>query len=523
MAEGAARTQRATTRRNGKVIAMQQHDLRLEVRGLVKRYGRQHALKGVDLQIRAGEVVALLGQNGAGKSTLVKALSGLVKADDGSIKVDGQTVDLSNSKESQRAGIAVVQQEISAVRTMTVAENLVLGQITAPPIWIRRRLESSARRLLATVGLEALDPRTELGDLSVAEAQLVEIARVISRDARIVIFDEPTAALSDSDVARVLGVVRRLSAEGRAVIYVTHRLNEVFEIADRVAIFREGECQGIIDVKELDVDQIVERMIGRPQKDIYPEPGALERVVLSINELAIPGMREPISLDVRAGEILGLCGQIGGGSELLLRGLAGMVRGVAGTVSVDGFPLNLRNRRSGIRAGVAYCSSERKLDGIFAHLSVKDNLSSPWLTSVARRGVVSRRGETSKALEAARAFTLDVRRMNSPVGTLSGGNQQKVALGKWLGTQPRVLLVEEPTRGVDVGARAEIYAHLRKLSQTGMAVIISSSDTSEVLGLSDTVGSFYAGHLTGVGPRKDWTEADLLRKVVHHEIVGTSR
>ncbi len=475
------------------------------------------------MTVRAGEVVALLGQNGAGKSTLVKVLSGLVRPDRGSVAIDGECVTFSCSKDSQRAGVAVVQQEISAVRTMTVAENLVLGQITAPNVWGRRRLEAQARRLLVAVGLDDLDPRTEIGELSVAEAQLVEIARVIARDAKVVIFDEPTAALADADVARVLGVVRRLAAEGRAVVYVTHRLNEVFEIADRVAIFRGGESQGMSDIRDLSVDDIVERMIGRAQNEIYPPPGCRGATVLALDELVVPGLREPITLEVRAGEILGLCGQIGGGSDLLLRAVAGMVRGVAGQVLVDGAPVTLRSRRAGIRAGVAYCSSDRKLDGIFAHLSMRDNLSSPWLSSVARRGVVSRRDESLKAVESARAFTLDIERLDAPVGTLSGGNQQKVALGKWLGAAPRVLLVQEPTRGVDVGARAEIYAHLRKLSGSGVAIVMSSSDTSEVLGLSDVVGSFYAGQLTRLGPRDTWTETDLLRSVVHHEVEGQAR
>jgi ribose transport system ATP-binding protein len=491
---------------------------RLEATGISKSYGAISALSDVNVAIAPGEVLALLGENGAGKSTFVKILSGLIVPDEGTILTDGEEVQITSMNASQAAGIAVVQQEFSTVGTLTVAENLVLGQRGAPWWWGPRRLDASARAILARVGLEGLDPRTLVENLSVAEMQLLEIARVLARDAKIVIFDEPTAALSDAEIERVLAVVRRLAAEGRSIIYVTHRLGEVFEIADKVVIFRNGRSQPGQAVGALTVDKVVTQMIGRELGDLYPDRSArLGDVVLSAKGIKVAGMRGAVDLEVREGEILGLTGQLGSGTAEIMKAIAGTADVLAGDIQLDGAPLDVRSRSRGIARGVAYCSPDRKKDGIFAGISIRRNLSSPWLRRVTRLGFVDRRKESSAATISATQFAIDKSRMNTPVGHLSGGNQQKVAVGKWLGVQPRVLLVEEPTRGVDVGARAEIYAQLRKLSDSGMAVIVSSSDTNEVLGISDTIATYYRGAQTAHKPADQWTEPELVREVMHRE------
>jgi ribose transport system ATP-binding protein len=490
---------------------------RLAVSGVTKTYGRVRALDDVSFEVRAGEVMALLGQNGAGKSTLVKILSGLVQPDGGEIRIDGAPVGLGTSKRAQEAGVAVVQQEISAVRSMTVSENLVLGQLDAPWLWTRRRLAARARELLDRVGLGDLDPGTRIEELSVAEMQLVEVARVLAREARIVIFDEPTAALSDVEIERVLTLVRTLADTGHSVIYVTHRLGEVFRVCERVTVFRSGQSQPAEPTDQLDVHAVVKKMIGREPEALYPNRGKPADVVLEVDGLTAPGLSRPVSLRVRAGEILGLTGQLGSGAGVVVKALAGEAPGAAGDVALDGERLSLRRRAAGAARGVAYCSSDRKRDGFFANLSMARNLSSPWISRVAAQGVISGRREVDVATRAAVSFALDPGRMRSPVGLLSGGNQQKVALGKWLGASPRVLLVEEPTRGVDVGARAEIYARLRALCDEGMAIVVATSDTEEVLGLSDTVAAFYAGRLTTLRPAEDWSEGDLLRAVMHED------
>jgi len=491
-------------------------ELRLLAKNVSKTYGAVRALRDVTFELRAGEVMALLGENGAGKSTIVKVISGLIRPDKGTIEIDGAPADISTSQLSQQAGIAVVQQEYSTVGTMSVAENLVLGQSTAPKWWSRRSLNASARALLDRVGLSDLDPRTPVEDLSVAEMQLVEIARVLARDAKIVIFDEPTAALSDAEIVRVLDVVRRLASEGRSIVYVTHRLGEVFEVADRVTIFRNGQSSEPIAIDQLDVKSVVEKIIGRELGDMYPPVAeSLGDVLLEVTDLMAPGLREPVTVSVRAGEILGITGQLGSGTAEFVQTLAGVHPKLAGSVRLNGAEADLRSRRAGIKQGIAYCSADRKRNGIFSGISILRNLSSPWLDRVSTIGVVRTAKEADIAGQTARQFAIDARRMGSSVGTLSGGNQQKVVLGKWIGIQPTVLLVEEPTRGVDVGARAEIYRKLRELCNEGLGIIVSSSDTNEVFGLCDTVATFYRGALTNVRARSEWTEPELVKEVMH--------
>ena len=491
---------------------------RLSVRRLSKRYGNVQALAEVDFELRAGEVMALLGENGAGKSTLVKVLSGLVQPDAGTIEVDGSAADLFPSARSQAAGVAVVHQEYSSVPTMTVAENLVLGQAGVSALWWPGRLNARARKLLRSVGLDHIDPRTAVETLSVAEKQLLEIARLLVRDARILIFDEPTAALADREIERVLAVIKRLAGEGRSIIYVTHRLPEVFRIADRITVFRNGRSLPARPTSELDVDAVITMMLGRDLETMFPERGRLgDAPLLRVEGLLAAGLSEPVSFSVRPGEIVGLTGQLGSGTSNLVEALAGMLPPRAGRVFLGGEEISLRSRAATLQRGIAYCSADRKHDGIFAERPIRENLSSPWIRSVAPGGFISARRERDRAHEIAARFAIDVKRMGSAVGTLSGGNQQKVAVGKWLGTEPRIMLLDEPTRGVDIGARAEIYQRLRDLCAAGLGIIVASSDTAEVLGLSDTIATFYRGRLTGMRPQAEWTEDALIREVMHQE------
>jgi ABC-type sugar transport system ATPase subunit len=491
---------------------------RLLVRRLSKRYGNVQALAEVDFELRAGEVMALLGENGAGKSTLVKVLSGLVQPDAGVIEIDGRPTELYPSARSQAAGVAVVHQEYSSVPTMTVAENLVLGQAGTSALWLPRRLNARARELLSFVGLDHVDPRLPVERLSVAEKQLLEIARLLVRDARILIFDEPTAALADREIERVLAVIKRLAGEGRSIIYVTHRLPEVFRIADRVTVFRNGRSLPARPTRELNVDAVITMMLGRDLETMFPERGTLgEEPLLRVEALIVDGLSEPVSFSVHPGEIVGLTGQLGSGASVVVEALAGMRPVESGRAFLAGEEISLRSRAATLDRGIAYCSADRKRDGIFAGRSIRENLSSPWIRAVAPGGWISGRRERDRAREIAARFAIDVKRLGSPVGTLSGGNQQKVAVGKWLGTAPRVMLLEEPTRGVDIGARAEIYQRLRDLCAGGLGIVVASSDTAEILGLSDTIATFYRGRLTRIRPQAEWTEDALIREVMHQE------
>jgi ribose transport system ATP-binding protein len=474
------------------------------------------ALKEVDFHIAPGEVVALLGENGAGKSTLVKVLSGLIIPDEGTIEFDGELVDLSSSAKSQAAGIAVVQQEYSTVPALSIAENLVLGNAQAPFLWAGRALRERAVALLADVGLSHLDPRTKVDELSVAEMQLLEIARVLSRDAKIVIFDEPTAALSASEAERVLGVVRSLAAKGISVIYVTHRMPEVLAISDRVAIFRNGRSHPSVTTAGASVDKIISLMLGRDLESMFPErTGVFGDERVRLEDAMIAGLNAPVSLTARQGEIVGMIGQLGSGSDLVIKAIASEARVVGGRILIDGSPFEATRRARGIADGIAYVTPDRKRNGIYAGISILRNLSASWLGSVSSGGILNARKEKVRGQECAAAFTVDVNRLGSNVGQLSGGNQQKVVLGRWLGNEPRVFLVEEPTRGVDVGARSDIYAKLRGLCDKGMTVIVVSSDTAEIFGLCDTIATFYHGELVAIRPADDWTEQRLVASVMN--------
>jgi ribose transport system ATP-binding protein len=472
----------------------------------------------VEFELAPGEIMALLGENGAGKSTLVKVLSGLVVPDEGSIEVDGAETVLHPSARSQAAGVAVVHQEYSSVPTMSVAENLLLGQRGVPQLWLPGMLNRRARELLAQVGLDGLDPRTPVEDLSVAETQLIEIARLLARDARILIFDEPTAALTDHEIDRVFEVIRRLASERRSIIYVTHRLAEVFRLTDRVTVFRNGRSLPPQPTSKLDVNEVIKLMLGRELETMFPPREAVAgELALEVDGLLAPGLDEPVSFTARRGEIVGLTGQLGSGASAAVQAIAGRVPRVGGSIRVGGDELRTQRHGEVVRHGVAYCSADRKRDGIFASRSLRENVSSPWLRAVAGAGGwVTRSTERERVSEIANRFAIDTRRLGSAVGTLSGGNQQKVAVSKWLGIQPKVLLLDEPTRGGDVGARAEIYASLRELCSAGLAIVVVSSDMSEVLGLCDTIATFYRGRLTAVAPQEQWTEEGIAREVMHH-------
>jgi ribose transport system ATP-binding protein len=508
------RERRILSAKPGRAIATQPPLLRAT--GISRQFGAIHALREVDFQLRGGEVMALLGENGAGKSTLVKILAGLVRPDAGSIEIEGQEVDLHSPARSRASGIAVVQQELSLVPTLSAAENLAIGGGHVSGLWTRRRLRREAKPFLELVGLGSVDPTTPVESLSVAERQRVEIARLLARQAQILILDEPTAALADAEIERVMQLVRSLAAEGRAVVYVTHRLGEVFQIADRVTVLRNGESQPPVPVAELTFDTLVTRILGRPLEAMFPERAtSVGTPVLELTGVLADGLLEPISLAVGAGEILGLAGQLGSGAARLVRAVAGVQAVKSGQVSVGGRPVATYPIRRSIRAGIAYCSDDRKRDGLFPIRTVTENLTTPALATVAPHGVVVRRREKRLAQELAGFFQIDRRRLDHRAATLSGGNQQKVALGKWLGVRPRVLLVEEPTLGVDVGARAEIYAHLRKLAEDGLAVMFASSDFAEVLGLADTVATFYRGRLVRIAPAEALSAAEVLRDVTH--------
>lgn len=488
----------------------------LRMTKIAKRYGSTVALEEVDFSVERGEVMALLGENGAGKSTLVKLLAGLEAPDSGSIEIEGKPCLLRSPAEAKAAGVGYVAQELSVLEQLSVAENVFLGDSSIGWIQAPRRFARLARPYLERMGLSHIDPLTTVGALSIGERQLVEIARLLSRRARIAILDEPTAALSDTEISKVEVAVKTLASEGCTVIYVTHRLGEVFRLCRRVTILRNSRSFPAVETASLNVDQLIEKMLGRRLDQMFPPRAAsVGENILVASGCMGASLRAPVSLTVRRGEILALAGQVGSGANAVLRLLCGIEPLDQGSIMLGGAPYAPHSLRHAISQGVSFCSDDRKRDGIFAIRTVTENLSAPSLKRISRIGVINGQAEHEFAAELAARFEIDKRHLTRATGNLSGGNQQKVALGKWLGIEPRLLLVEEPTRGVDVGARAEIYRQLRKLADAGVAIIFASSDTQEVIGLADRIATFYRGRMVRVADAARATPESVTRDVTH--------
>ena len=486
----------------------------LTMTNIVKSYGPTQVLEGVSLAVGAGQVMALMGENGAGKSTLVKILAGIEPLDDGTIEIDGRPVSIRSPAQARAAGVGYVAQELSIIDSLSVAENVFLGDASIGIMRSVAKLAALAKPYLARVGLEHIDPMALAEEYSVAERQLVEIARLLSRKARIAILDEPTAALSETEIVRVKAAVRALAAEGCAVIYVTHRMPEVFDLTHRVTVLRNGKSFAAMDTATLSIDTLIEAMLGRQLGKMFPSRAAsLGGEALRLDACLAQGLKAPISLSVRRGEILALAGQVGSGASTILRLLAGVTPIVSGKAYLEGEAYAPDSIADSIASKVVYCSDDRKRDGIFAVRSVPENLTAPALGAISRYQLLSPRLEKGHIRSIAAKFGLEERYFGRLAGNLSGGNQQKVALGKWIGLNPKVLLVEEPTRGVDVGARAEIYRHLRQLADDGLSIIFASSDTQEVLGLADRIATFFHGQLVQIVDADAATPESLTRDV----------
>lgn len=488
-------------------------DIRLWAEGLSKSFGEVVALENADFNLRSGEIMALVGENGAGKSTFVKILCGIYRRDSGVVSVEGKTVDLGTTRRAERAGIAVVQQELSVVPTLSVAENTLLGQPSARYLMSKRQMANQAKSYLDTVELD-VDPSRLAGELPLAEQQMLEIARVVSRDAGVILLDEPTAALSDDDIVRVKKVVLNLAADGRSVVYITHRLGEVFDLADRVTVFRDGRSQDPADVADIDNEELITRMLGRPLVQMFPPRSAgIGDPILEILDLQTEGVNEPVNLQVRKGEILGLAGQLGSGISAILRGASGTQPVRSGVITLDGVEREIRSPAEALANGVAYCSGDRKHDGFFSSRRVTENFTAPGIKQITPMGFLNRRSERRLSSTLASLVSFDRGRLRHRVETLSGGNQQKVTVGKWLGARPQVLLIDEPTRGVDVGARAEIYRSVRELADGGLAVIFASSEMHEIQGLSDSIITFFRGRAVASYRAGEVDHAALIRDI----------
>jgi ribose transport system ATP-binding protein len=477
----------------------------LEMRGIAKRFGGVHALKGVDFELRHGEVHALLGENGAGKSTLINVLSGVFGDYEGTVEVGGEPVRFHRPAQAQAAGVATIHQELDLVPEMTVAENLFLGREPRTRLRLldRGRLHRDARELLEHIGV-AIDPARRLGSLRVGEQQLVEIAKALSLDARILVMDEPTSALADAEVDQLFAVIRDLRARDVGVLYVSHRLEELPAIADRATVLRDGRLAGTVEMGATSRQELIRMMVGQPLGDLFPDAAAqagdellvLERLTVTPRRPR-PGRSEPrgVSLRVRRGEVVGLAGLMGSGRTELLETLygAGSPGQRSGRVLLEGREVEIASPRQALAAGIGFVPEDRKDLGLVLGQSVSTNVTIAALRSFARAGLV-RRGAERRAVDRSMSdLAIKASGRLAAVRTLSGGNQQKVVFAKQLLTRPKLLLLDEPTRGVDVGAKAEIYRLLAGLAADGLGILMASSELPELLGICDRIVVLRAG------------------------------
>ncbi|WP_119292373.1 sugar ABC transporter ATP-binding protein [Streptomyces sp. YIM 130001] len=486
----------------------------LRTEGIRKAFPGVLALDGVDFELRRGEVHALLGENGAGKSTLIKVLSGAHRADAGRITMDGREVRIRGTADAERLGIATVHQEFTLVPELSVGENMFLGRQPRRFGMIDRgRMAADAEALLARVGL-ALDPHLKVRQLGVAQRQMVEIAKALSLDARILVMDEPTAVLTSQEVTRLFAIVRQLRDEGVAVALITHHLEEIAEVGDRVTVLRDGRSVGRLPASASE-DELVRLMVGRSIEQQYPRRrGPAGPALLKVAGLTRDGVFHDVSFEVRAGEVVGLAGLVGAGRTEVARAVFGADAYDAGTVEVHGSPLPPRDVPAALGAGLGLVPEDRKGQGLVPDASVQDNLSLVTLRSATRAGFVDVRRQRTAAEGVARQLGVRMAGLGQPVRTLSGGNQQKVAIGKWLLAEAQVLILDEPTRGIDVGAKVEIYGLINELTEAGRAVLMISSDLPEVLGMSDRVLVMAEGRVAGELPAEEATQDAVMSLAV---------
>ena len=480
---------------------------------VTKSFGAVVALRSASLELSAGSIHALIGENGAGKSTVVKIIAGLYRRDAGEITLDGEAIDFASTAQSKAAGIAVIYQEPTLFPDLSVTENIFMGrQPTRGAGRIdRRAMRGEATRIFERLGV-SIDPDRLTDGLSIADQQLIEIAKAISLDARVLIMDEPTAALSGVEVDRLFAVARSLRDEGRALMFISHRFDEVFDLCDTVTVMRDGTYIDTTPVADTSVDDLVRQMVGRDVDELFPKLDAeIGDAVLRVDGLSRAGVFQDISFELRQGEILGLAGLVGAGRSEVARAIFGVDTYDAGSVELFGRRLPGGSPRTSIARGLALVPEDRRRQGLVLDQSVTRNATAAIRSRLAKWGLLWGAAESAAAREWASRLAVKTSALDTVTGTLSGGNQQKVVLGKWLATHPRVLFIDEPTRGIDVGTKSEVHRLLSQLAQEGMAILMISSELPEVLGMADRVLVMREGRITGESHRDEATPESIMR------------
>lgn len=490
----------------------------LELREVSKSFGPVVALRSGSLSVDAGSIHALIGENGAGKSTLVKVVAGVHRRDSGVFELGGEAVDFGSTAESKQSGVAVIYQEPTLFPDLSVTENIFMGrQLLARGRRIdRHAMYAEAQRLFDRLGVR-IDPRRPAAGLSIADQQIIEIAKAISLDARLLIMDEPTAALSGVEVERLFAVARSLRDEGRALVFISHRFDEVFELCDTVTVMRDGSYVDTRRIDETSPSDLVSLMVGRDVDDLFPKtPAVIGEPVLTVRGLSRAGVFHDIDLEVRAGEIVGLAGLVGAGRSEVARAVFGVDPYDSGTVSISGRAVKRHDPRSAIRAGMAFIPEDRRKQGLVIDSSVARNVAGVIRRSIAKAGLVTASMENKAAGPWAGRLEVKTSALDMNAATMSGGNQQKVVIAKWLATDPKLLIIDEPTRGIDVGTKAEVHRLLSELAGQGLAILMISSELPEVLGMADRVVVLCEGRITAELDRSDATPEAVMHAATRH-------
>ncbi|NHC23110.1 sugar ABC transporter ATP-binding protein [Nocardioides sp. IC4_145] len=492
---------------------VEQSRVALELRDVAKSFGAVAALRSGTLVVERGSIHALVGENGAGKSTLVKIVAGVHRRDSGTFRLHGEDVDFASTAESKGSGVAVIYQEPTLFPDLSVTENIFMGRQPRSRFGRidRGAMHREALELFARLGVE-IDPRRPALGLSIADQQIIEIAKAISLDASVLIMDEPTAALSGVEVERLFAVARSLRDEGRALVFISHRFEEVFALCDTVTVMRDGAYVSTDPIAEITVDDIVSRMVGREVADLFPKtPATIGEPVLEVEGLERAGVFHDVSFTVRAGEIVGLAGLVGAGRSEIARAVFGVDGYDAGSVRLAGRPVKPRNPRAAIRSGMAFVPEDRRKQGLVTDGSVARNVAGVIRGGLARAGLLTSAAENRAAGPWAAKLEVKTSALDMHAATMSGGNQQKVVIAKWLATDPTLLIIDEPTRGIDVGTKAEVHRLLSELAGEGLAILMISSELPEVLGMADRVLVVCEGRITADIDRADATPENVMR------------
>ena len=499
---------------------MEKNGLILEMRGVSKAFPGVRALDRVDLAVRRGQVHCLIGENGAGKSTLIKILAGAYSRDEGEILIRGQRVGNLNPHAAQELGISVIYQELELVPHLTVAENILLGRApkSLPGGFISwKKMFDAARSSLDDLGVD-IDPRARVGDLGIAQQQMIEIAKALSRNAEVIVMDEPTSALTDQEIPQLFNAIRRVKAQNRSVIYISHRLQELFEIGDVATVLRDGQLIGTVPVRTTPLDQLITMMVGRELGEKFPKQKVeIGEEILRVDHLSRQDVLHDISFTLHKGEILGIAGLVGSGRTETVRAIFGADPIDGGEIYVEGRKARIKSPTDAIQAGIGFLTEDRKRQGLILIQSVEDNIVLASLLRFSPNTFIRRQDARSAATQLVGNLDIKTPSLFQPVKYLSGGNQQKVVVAKWLCSRSRILIFDEPTRGIDVGAKVEVYQLMNELVRQGVGIIMISSELPEILGMSDRILVMREGRIAGEFNREEATQEKLLACAIHQD------